>query len=97
MTGGLVWVIFFFGSLDDARDFYSKVSPPKVIGQADTWDYGSVYFVSVGRAPRSLREIEDLCYSEWCIAREYKSYRGHESALTPTDVHGFKGIILGEM
>lgn len=90
------WLMFFFKEGKDAEDFYETSKPPKLLGLADTVDYGLCYFVSLGRTANSLKELDEVSEFESKRARVYRSYKGTGSALFPTDVHGLITVIKSE-
>ena len=90
-----VYIIYFFKEEKDARKFFDEVNHlPRVLGLADTIDYGLCYFVSVGFPEEHLRTFgEDFGLDEWSVASKSPSYLGSESALKPLDVHGVLKVL----
>jgi hypothetical protein len=90
-----VYVVFFFKNEKDARDFFNQINHlPRILGVADTIDYGYCYFVSVGYPQEHLRLYgEDFGLDEWSIASKLPSYLGSESAVKPLDIHGLTKIL----
>jgi len=91
----LLYLIYFFKDFEDAKDFYDRHSKrAKVLGEANTVDYGHCYFVSLEFSDSDFARLgEWLGWKEWQDAQKYKSYCGHGSSLSPTDVWGFERVI----